>query len=124
MQKKLYKYRSMHFNPHEHIMYKILYSQNATDRETQVFIVEFGGILSYLFLGDKHFHKQKYHQYVYHKKIQRYLILKQEWEAKRIPIRQCWGNRILKTVSFLGHVFFPVEHKNEEVRGAFRNYHK
>lgn len=70
MQKKLYKYRSMQFNPHEHVMYKMFYSQNGREREMQVFMVEFEGILSYLFLWDEHFHKQKYHWYVYHKKFQ------------------------------------------------------
>lgn len=33
MQKKLYKHRSMPFNPREHILYKVFYSQNGTDKE-------------------------------------------------------------------------------------------
>lgn len=70
MQKKFYKYRSMQFSPYEHILYKMFYSQNGTEREIQVFTVEFGGILSYLFPWHEQFHKQKYHWYVYHKKFQ------------------------------------------------------
>lgn len=87
MQKKLYKSRSTQFNSHEHIMYKMFYGQNGTERNIGLYGRVWGYFIYFsemsIFMNKSITDMSTIKNF----KL-RYLILKQEWEAERIPIRK------------------------------------